>query len=349
MKKILIDIYKTKEIYSGLGQFSENFANQLFKISPKNFRIDFLVPKGYQTFRKQELFGYRKANFVRRFFSIINRGYDIWHCLHQFPSHLPARNVKMILTIHDLNFLIEKNDKKKNKYLNRLQKNVERADCITTISNYSKNIIEENIDLKGKRVHTIYNGVVLDEYKDAVSPVYLDGEKFFFSIGIFNEKKKFEVLLPLIKLFDNYKLVIAGNNNTHYGNHIKEQIELLGISERVILPGKISDSDKYWLYKNCEAFLFPSVAEGFGLPVIEAMRVGTPVFLSKHTCLPEIGGDKAFYFETFDAKSMLALISCGLANFNINNEERRNELISYSRKFTWEKCMEQYLDLYNSL
>ena len=77
-----------------------------------------------------------------------------------------------------------------------------------------------------------------------------------------------------------------------------------GLEERIILPGEISDMDKYWLYKNCEAFVFPSMYEGFGLPVIEAMNFGKPVFLSTFSSLPEVGGKYALYWENFDSQLM---------------------------------------------
>ena len=72
--------------------------------------------------------------------------------------------------------------------------------------------------------------------------------------------------------FKDYKLVIAGNSNTEYGKKVKDLIAKEKLTNQIILPGKISDNDKAWLYKNCESFLFPSLAEGFGMPVIEAMR-----------------------------------------------------------------------------
>ncbi|MBL4867407.1 MAG: glycosyltransferase [Pseudomonadales bacterium] len=76
-----------------------------------------------------------------------------------------------------------------------------------------------------------------------------------------------------------YKLFIAGKNDTAYAARIREEIQALGLSDRVQLVGVIPEEDKYMLYESCVAFLFPSITEGFGLPVIEAMSFGTPVFL----------------------------------------------------------------------
>lgn len=343
MKQILIDIYKTKNLYSGLGQFSINYAYELVVQCPSEIDLSFLVP----TVRNNELGKKAKliqANTKRRYFPSTNTDYDIWHSLHQFPSHFPNNRTKQILTIHDLNFLIEKQGAKKEKYLKRLQKNVDRADYLTTISNYTKSIIEYNIDLKGKPIRVIYNGVKVDSENNSSKPDYLGDKKFFFTIGIFNSKKNFHVLLPILKHLDDYNLIIAGDNNTDYGREIKSQIDKLGLKEQVILPGKISEADKNYLYKHCQAFLFPSLAEGFGMPVIEAMMFGKPVFLSKETCLPEIGGEHAFYFNDFDEAGMASIIEEKLKYFQIENLSE--SIIQYASKFNWQNSIKEYLKLY---
>ena len=91
--------------------------------------------------------------------------------------------------------------------------------------------------------------------------------------------------------------------------------------------------------------LFPSIAEGFGLPVIEAMQWGKPVFCSDKTSLPEIGSTHAHYFTDFDPDRMAAVVSEGLKNFN---EERADEERAYAATFSYEKHMQQYIDLFLS-
>ena len=193
----------------------------------------------------------------------------------------------------------------------------------------------------------IYNGVKVDTLTNPIKPDYIGNNKFFFSIGIFNNKKNFHVLLPVIKQMQDYNLIIAGDNDTDYGREIKSQIVSLGLENRVILTGKISEADKNYLYKHCEAFLFPSLAEGFGMPVIEAMMFGKPVFLSKETCLPEIGGTAAFYFDDFDKASMTSLIEERLKFFKSHNMSA--EVIEYASKFNWKNSIKEYLRLYQEI
>lgn len=349
MKDILIDIYKTKNIYTGLGQFSMNFAKEIETQHPKELAIDFFVPKNtHLTFSGKNI-NIVQPSFLKRYFPASNKNYFIWHSLQQFPSFFPRKNTIWILTIHDLNFMIEKDESKKKKYLNQLQKNVDQADYITTISYFTKKEIEKHIDIGKKEIHVIYNGVVSVNESKITKPTFVQKEKFFFSIGVFNEKKNFKVLLPLIKHFDNYQLIIAGSNDTKYGKEIKSEIEKLGLKDKVILPGTIDDSDKYWLYANCDALLFPSLAEGFGLPVIEAMYAGKPVFLSSHTSLPEIGGPLAFYFDNFNIEDMTDLIRSKLKYVNNNLENFENESKIYASKFNWRYCMSNYLKLYDKI
>ncbi len=348
MKEILIDLYKIKNQYSGLGQYSLNFAKELIKYPIEDIKINFLIPKNTKI-KFDPNINTIHGSILNRFFPNTNKNYVIWHSLNQFPSFLPSKKAKYILTIHDLNFLIEKKSKKKNKYLKNLQKNIDRADYIVTISNYTKTVLEENINLKGKKIKVIYNGISLVKPKHIVKPKFIGNKKFFFSISLFSRKKNFHVLLYMMKYFDDFQLIIAGDNNTKYGKEIIEQIAKLKLNHKVILPGIISDSDKYWLYENCEAFLFPSIAEGFGMPVVEAMKLGKPVFLSKYTSLAEIGGDLSFYFDSFDSVYMSSFIKKELENFSNDNEKQSNKIIKYADKFTWEKCIHEYIDIYNKI
>ena len=153
-------------------------------------------------------------------------------------------------------------------------------------------------------------------------------------------------MLPYIK---NFKLILAGNNKNKYGNYIKDLILKLNLQDRIVLTGIISDEQKYYYYKNCTAFLFPSTIEGFGRPPIEAMLAGKPVFLSTHCSLPEIGGEQAFYFNSFEPKEMADTILNGLNKIAPNLPEFENQSIQYAQKYSWQNCIQSYIKLYNSI
>ncbi len=343
MSRILVDGYKVKNLNSGLGQFSFQFVQNLLKYASPHLDIYCLTPSNKSNLFESKL-STVKANLINRHFRNSTK-YDLWHSLHQFPAHLPNSNSKQILTIHDMNFLIEKEGQKKARYLNLLQKRVDQAHVITTISHFSKNEIEKNIDLKGKNIKVIYNGIQIQKDSSEFAPTTIQSGHFLFSIGIFNKKKNFHSLVKMMRKLDDFKLVIAGNNATDYGNEIRQLTNEYSLQDRVILTGTISENEKAWYYKHCKALVFPSLAEGFGIPPIEAMMYGKPVFLSKLTSLPEIGGNTAFYFENFKPNVMANQIKMG---FNIvqNDPDFSLNSISYTAQFSWETCIKKYLDVY---
>ncbi len=344
MKRLLVDIYKTNNLHSGLGQFSLNFHNALLQFN-KKWELEFLAPAEFKDQRSPDAI-YREANFQSRYFPKLGGKIDLWHSLQQFPSHQAPKNCSQILTIHDLNFLVEKNSKKADAYLRKLQKNVDRADVITSISDYTKEQIKAKLDLKGKEIQTIHNGIKLQEFPNHKAQL-VPTEKFFFSIGIFSAKKNFHSLLPVLEKMKGFQLLIAGDSNTPYGEKLKLEIKAKNLENRVVLTGKISDADKYWYYKNCEAFLFPSLAEGFGMPVIEAMTQGKAVFSSDQCSLPEIGGNASFYWTNFEPDSMLQILEKGLEEAEKDPKEFQQKQKKHAAQFSWESCIQKYLKLYN--
>jgi glycosyltransferase involved in cell wall biosynthesis len=275
------------------------------------------------------------------------KGFDIWHCTHQESKYLPY-NSKLILTIHDLNFLYKYKGLKKRLKLNALQQKVNKSSAIVAISQFTANEIRQHLKVDEKKLHVIYNGASLKSTAPVPLPVFLQNQKYLFSIGIINPKKNFHVLLPLLQNKPDLKLVIAGNDSHSYIQIIKEKAIELGVLAQVHFMGLISDELKYTLYENCYAFVFPSLSEGFGLPVIEAMLLGKPVFLSKLTCLPEIGGPDAFYWDNFEANEMCTAFEKGMTVYE-RDSGKAERIKKHAKQFSWEKAAKAYLELYDSL
>ena len=345
MKKILIDISKIKNLYSGLGQFSAQFGKHLAEEHAHEFEFHFLVPRNHDL-NFSPLIKEIKVNPLLRWWKSSHEQYDLWHSLYQFPSYKPSSGFKQILTIHDLNFLVEKKEKKKKKYLNKLKKNIENAGCITAISEYTKLQIEKQYPSINKSIHVIHNGVETLAKNKARYPSYSPKGDFFFSISLFSPKKNFEALIPMMKFFPNKQLVIAGNCKNAYGDSIKQMITELGLERQIILPGIITGAEKVALYQSCEAFCFPSLAEGFGLPAVEAMQFGKPTFLSDKTSLPEVGGQVANYFENFEAEYMADTIKTGLSKFYKHPDAHQTKIKEHAKQFTWKRSMQKYVSLY---
>lgn len=348
MNKVLVDFYRLKDVYSGLGYFSKQLSLFLLE-NNTNAQLTFLVPKSFvEVYDK--LCQTKSLTNIHRFFSRYAGSYDLWHSTSQFPRVLPIRKkTRFILTIHDLNFLYEKSYSKQKKYTRRLQKLVNRADAITAISHFTKSSIEQNLNLQGKKIDVIYNGVDSPELTKPKKPNWIENEAFFFSIGYFTKKKNWESLIHMMTEFPNQKLVISGFNETSYGKECRQIIEEQGMGNRVILSGPVSNEEKSWLFANCTAFLFPSIAEGFGMPAVEAMKMGKPTFLSTHTSLPEIGGDAAFFFDSFEKNHMKSVVESGLKLVEKNPEKFADKIRAHVQKFDWQIAAKQYLALYDKL
>ncbi|MBL7728167.1 MAG: glycosyltransferase family 4 protein, partial [Dinghuibacter sp.] len=223
---------------------------------------------------------------------------DIWHAPFQSGRIIPEKNkrVKVVLTIHDLNFLHEgKPVKEQQRSLQKTRRLVHRADALVCISQHCKEDVLANIDVEGKPVYVIHNGTHYVAPPPPVPERYHPQRPFIYTMGYVNRKKNMHTLVPLLQKND-YELVIAGKlDEPDYVQKIKKQALEWGVSERVHILGPVSENDKAWYLKHCTAFALVSLAEGFGAPVVEAMQFGKPLFLSALTSLPEIGGDAAFY------------------------------------------------------
>ena len=346
---VLMDMGKLKKPYSGLGQFSYNYGKHIMNLKSSELHWNFLVPPS-KTGIFNEDNSYEIISIKRRFFPSLCRKYHLWHALHQDSSFLPSdRDSPFILTIHDLNFLQEKNPLNAKKRLGKLQKKVDRASAITFISNYTASISRKNLKLKGKELHVIHNGVEIDTEKSVQRPPYLPDGKYLFALGMILKKKNFHVLIDFIRKLPEYNLVIAGDNTDTYAKKIQDLVLRNKLQNRVILPGIISEDDKIYLYRHCEAFLFPSIMEGFGLPVIEAMRFGKPVFLSRYSSLPETGANLAYYWDNFYPEVMIKLFFSKLEYFETDKEHLTSEIIRYSNQYNWDICIQKYYNLYISV
>ncbi len=346
-KKILICMDRLKFLNCGLGQVSLNFGRELLKNQSEDYDIVFMLPqKGFREF--EEKGSYIKLNIFKSVCSRYMKNYDLCHVPHQLPSYSFGQSAKNIITIHDLNFILTKSLYKSSKYLRNVQRNIYKSDAIIFISDFTKEMTYKYLDIpKTKRVEVIYNGVV-SPLKSDIRPDWLPDKKVLFSIGQFLDKKNFHVLLPFVKEFsDDYVLVIAGENRTVYGDKLRRMIQELSIQDKVIFPGGISELEKGYLFHHCTAFLFPSIAEGFGLPVIEAMLCSKPVFCSDRTSLREIGNDFAFFWTDFEVNNMISVYKSGMDLIARTRHLEKQKI--YAETYTYKKNVEQYVNLYHSL
>jgi glycosyltransferase involved in cell wall biosynthesis len=343
--KILICLDLIKYPNRGLGRVSLDFSQQLIKTG--GFDFTYLMPPKMKIahLENQRIL---ELGSWQRFSSSYMKEFEVCHVIHQLPRFNYNKAKKMVLTIHDLNFLYTKSPFKQKKYSHIVQSAINKSDAICFISNFTRDDCYEHLSIPSDKItQVVYNGVNELESPSA-KPAWCPNDNFLFSIGQFLNKKNFHVLIPLIQKLPQFSLVLAGENNTQYGNELKKIIHQFNLQSRIILPGAISEREKSFLYHNCEAFVFPSVAEGFGLPVVEAMKCGKPVFCSDKTSLKEVGGKFAFFWENFDSDYMLEIFQKGLHQFKSDNTINLEQL-KYANLFSWEKNIKSYVEIYNKL
>jgi glycosyltransferase involved in cell wall biosynthesis len=341
-KKILIDAGKLKHRNTGLGEVAFNFATELVKQheqwKDKNFEFYFLVPKNYIG-----AFGngvkYIPLNFFTRHLPFVQKKFNLWHALHQDSAYMPGtKKCFYLLTVHDL-FAVKR--------LEGIYKKIKRANALAAISNFTSAAIRKQWPVQ-KPVTVIYNGVGDISNLPQVQPAGITAnDNFYFHVSSLMPKKNIIALLGMMQLMPDKKLVIAGSFTNKYGRQLTTQIQSMGL-QNIICLHDISNEQKAWLYAHCQAFLFPSLSEGFGLPVIEAMHFGKPVFISTLSSLPEIGGDKAFYFNTFEAVDMKDTL-LQKTEAAKNNPAFIAALKKHARNFSWQKNVQAYLKWYDSI
>lgn len=344
--RVLVTLDSMRYPNTGLYSFGKSLGEALIRNNHNGYDLDYFLYSGtntgfdtagiYQTY-------YKKYN---KFFFINSNQVDLFHFTDQFARLKPQKvhSGKKIMTVHDINQLHEAVSPDKLKlHLRKLGERINSCDHIVAISNFTANDVLKFYPHVAGKISVIYNGVDKPVLKAGHTPLFTPQKKFLFTIGIVSAKKNAHVL-PALLAGNDYELIIAGIK-TPYENQIIEQAKIHGCTDRVKIIGTISDDDRAWYYKNCEAFVFPSIAEGFGLPVIEAMHFGKPVFCSTFTSLPEVAGEAAYYFTSFDAGDMQQVLKNGMDDFI--RRDRALGVIAYAEKYNWDATALQYLSLYD--
>jgi glycosyltransferase involved in cell wall biosynthesis len=344
--RVLVTFDAMRYPNTGLYSFGKSLGKALLRYNNGQFDFDYFLYPGVKDFDND---GVHKTYFKKynKFFFFNSNNIRLFHFTDQFSRLKPKKvfGSKKILTIHDINQVHEKiSTQQLDLYLKKLGERINSCDKVITISKFAANDVLNYFPHVANKLSVIYNGADKLNVKIGHQPAYLPSMPYLFTIGIVSAKKNFHVL-PALLADNDLELIIAGNK-TPYEERVLEQAKAYGCESRVKIIGPVSEDDKAWYYQNCEAFVFPSIAEGFGLPVIEAMHFGKPVFVSTLTSLPEIAGEAAYYFENFEGKEMQKVLKNGLKHFKENSMSEK--VIAHAAKFTWDKTAQQYLQLYKS-
>lgn len=348
--RIFVDLSKLKHPNTGLASVCAGFLQGLAKQNWENLAIDLLLPA--KIIPKYRVLYGRKFGYLPYFpaykLYFYWRKYALIHYPHQdFSLRFLPRRTHLLLCVHDLNFLVEKSCDKQLRYLKNLQNKVLRAEYLTTISKATKYAMHANLQIS-RPVKVIYNGLPnLDlSNSDTILTPKLP-VKFILSIGVLYPKKRFEYLIRMLEYLPaDWHLLIIGTGKSAYFAMLSEWVAKLGLQKRVHFTGAISDAEKAIYLKHCQAYLSASSAEGFGLPILEALSFGKPVFLSKIAAHEEIASNFAHYFEDLNPAIMAELFLISMQKES--EKSLQNERIAYAKQFSWEFCAQKYLEIYKS-
>lgn len=289
-------------------------------------------------------------------------GVEILHCT---SNTAPIWcNIPLVLTLHDIIFL-EPRDKQNHSLYQNMGWLYRRLDVprilnkcrrIITVSNFEMENIISKLGISRERMAMIYNG-----YNDWFKPIeetsqitkkYISDEGYFFFLGNTDPKKNTErTLVAYSKYLQQSgvkrKLLMA-DLNPDYLNGIIQRHHIENIREHILMPGYIVNSDLPYIYNGAFAFLYTSLRESFGIPLLEAMACGTPVITSNTSSMPEIAGHEAILINPGNSDE-IADMMLQLERDEVFYQKQKEIGIKRAKLFSWRKTAEQLLMLYKEV
>lgn len=360
----------------GLGRYTQKLVEELEHIDHNNQYYIFLNKHNFDEYQP------KNPNFHKVLASIpwyswqeqiifpnILKKYklDLVHFLH---FNVPILYRKpYVVTIHDL-ILLEYPTRKASR-LNSLMYTIKNlayrlvimnaihtAQKVIAISKYTKKSIQKHFHIQDNKMAMIYEGVDLERFNPLNSKEFdfkkfkLQKDKYILYVGNVYPHKNIDRLIDVfaaIKQKQNIdadlKLVLVGKKDYFFENIIS-QVKTLNLEKSVVFPGYVADEELISLYENTLFYVFPSLYEGFGLPPLEAIALGTPIVISNATCLPEIFGEHIEYFDPKSKDDMEEV----LYSFIIDKEKRELQKTYHQiilNKYSWSDMAEKTKKLYN--
>lgn len=362
MKKIVID---ARESGTSTGRYVDKLIEYLHEIRP-NYKIVILTTKHRFDFLKKlaPKFEIIETPFREFTFSeqlglakqINGLKADLVHfCMTQQPVIYKGN---VVTTVHDLTTIKYRNPAKnrvvftsKQLVYRRVTKIVaRRSKIVITPTEYVKDALAKFAHINSRKVVVTYEAA--DAIPDEPEPVegVDENTQYLMYVGRPLPHKNLERLIDAFVMLKathpDLKLVLAGTRDALY-RRIRRSVEAAGI-EDVVFTGFISEGQLRWLYEHTAAYVFPSLSEGFGLPGLEAMVHGAPVVSSNATCLPEVYGDAAEYFDPTQVFEMASAIA------RVIDEPKRADKLRelgavQSKKYSWKRMADQTIGVYKEV
>ena len=363
---------------SGIGRYAINLVRSLLRVLPeKDHTLEIVLLTGPQTVRSvldncsgqyREHFCVIQSSLLRSLFSlprsIVHHNINIFHGLDHVGIPLFSKRCTYIITVHDvMPLLFPQLFTLKHRLVVRagLARVTQQADMVIVPSYAVQHDVQHYLHISKDRVVVIPEGCE-PRFRPLAEPEQLYRVRvkyglpplYMLCLGTLEPRKNITTLLhAFVRLRQilhgepPLHLVVAGARGWQ-DQTIFQTIKSLALEQVICLPGFINDEDLPALYGGALLFVFPSLYEGFGLPVLEAMSCGVPVVTSNTSAMPEVAGDAALLVDPYDIKGMATAIAAIVHDASLRDNLRQKGL-ARAQQFSWEMTARQTLDLYLAL
>lgn len=349
--------------FTGIEKYIINF---LKTINEKEIDFEFYVfiQNGFPDFLKKELKNLNLVHLHSANRIILDQILIPLHSkklkldLIHFPAFAPSLlyRGKAIVTVHDATFWkYPQTISKGGKYYYRpiLTHSASRINHFITVSESSKSDLIKYLKIPNKAITVTYEALDIDFEKlnsnyDKEDNKYIN-EKYILSVGTIEPRKNIQTLIKAFCILKqeyniNYKLILTGRSGW------KDKLEIpTEVLDNIIFTGYVSDEELLSLYSNASIYVFPSLYEGFGFPLLEAMSSGTPIVASLTSSLPEIGGNACIYVNDPLSPEEYAKTIFEILSDNPRQEMMVNSGYQRVKEFSWSNCVKETIDIYKSI
>ena len=359
---------------TGLGNYSrdtirvvsKNFKDNKYFIytsnNIKNKRLDFIKSNKNIYIKTPKNFFYKSFDFLWRSKKVIDDllhdKIDIYHGLsNEIPYGIEVTGIKTIVTIHDLIFIRYPNLFQafdRYIYFKKFKYACEKANKIIAVSTQTKKDIIKFFNISEDKITVIYQGCnnifqkeITTDKQNLVAKKYNLPNKFLLYVGTIEERKNLLSLIKAIKKIPNQKLVVIGNGKK-YKKKCLEYIRVNNLEKNILFINNLSLNEIRAIYAKAEIMIYPSIFEGFGIPILEALFSKVPVITSKNGCFSEAGGPHTSYINPLSSEEIKNEILKIQSSNEIRNKMIRNGY-AYAQNFTDEKIANNLMKLYKSL
>lgn len=368
--KIGFDAKRAFHNSSGLGNYSRDLIRmvsqyypdlQYLLYNPKPGKIPFRLDTNSREILPNSVFWRFLSSFWRQKGILQQLEKDQIQLYHGLTGEIPRgiqyTNIKAIVTIHDLIFvhfpeLYKPIDRKI--YFNKFQYAADHSDLIIAISEQTKKDIVKFLHIDPKRIKVIYQGCnaaykaryTQEEFKQTTKKFSLP-KQFILNVGTIEKRKN---LLNLVKAVENstMELVVVGNDKSTYAQEVKKYINANGMDHRVHFLKNVNTVELAQIYQMATIFVYPSIFEGFGIPIIEALFSKTPVITSQESCFSEAGGPDSMYINPEDFKSIEDAIHTISENKELQ-EHMATQGFAYAQQFNDDVIARKLFETYKSV